>query len=95
MNFDGIAAECAWLEDDDHQNQKLSRIGKKLHSTLPCGSRKVEYKFFIEVIECCYASVLGMQRSPGASRASAGSFQGSATLPETALGPHHNVGKPI
>lgn len=34
---------------------KCMRNDEKLNSTLPCGWRKVEYKFFIEVIERCYA----------------------------------------
>ena len=55
MNLDGITAKCAWFEDDAHQNPSISRIGKKLPSTLPRGSQNVEYKFFIEVIERCYA----------------------------------------
>jgi hypothetical protein len=67
---------------------------EKPNSTLPCGSRKVEYKFFIEVIERRYSRVLGMQHLSGVKWASAGSLQGSATLPETAFGTHDNECKP-
>ena len=62
------------------KTKKCVRNDEKLNSTLPCNSRKVEYKFFIEVIECRYARVLGRQHVAASGIGESGEIFGARQL---------------
>jgi hypothetical protein len=58
MKFTASLPSAHDLYNMPSKTNKWMRNDENLNSTLPCGSQKVEYKFFIEVIECRYARVL-------------------------------------